>query len=293
MSDFGKLLTAVITPFDSNGVLSTDTLWRLCRKLTHEKSDGLVLSGTTGESPNLTKEDRKIIYSTAKDSVGDKAKIIAGTGTYSTRESIEYTKMANDLGVDGIMIVTPYYSKPSQIGILQHFEQISKNTDLPIMAYNIPGRTATLIELDTLEKLVDDIGIHSIKDAVGDLNFSKTELEVLKNKVDIYSGNDGETIEFMKMGGKGVVSVASHVVGTEIFNLINHVLNDEIESAEQLQTQLLPFFDLLFEEPSPGPVKYLLTETWEDVGSPLMPITSVSDDLASKLLENFQKIKNN
>ena len=293
MSDFGKLLTAVITPFDSNGVLSTDTLWRLCRKLIHEKSDGLVLSGTTGESPNLTKEDRKIIYSTAKDSVGDKAKIIAGTGTYSTRESIEYTKMANDLGVDGIMIVTPYYSKPSQIGILQHFEQISKNTDLPIMAYNIPGRTATLIEIDTLEKLVDDIGIHSIKDAVGDLNFSKTELEVLKDKVDIYSGNDGETIEFMKMGGKGVVSVASHVVGNEIFNLINHVLNDEIESAEQLQNQLLPFFDLLFEEPSPGPVKYLLTETWEDVGLPLMPITNVSDDLASKLLENFRKIKNN
>ena len=293
MSDFGKLLTAVITPFDSNGVLSTDTLWRLCRKLIHEKSDGLVLSGTTGESPNLTKEDRKIIYSTAKDSVGDKAKIIAGTGTYSTRESIEYTKMANDLGVDGIMIVTPYYSKPSQIGILQHFEQISKNTDLPIMAYNIPGRTATLIEIDTLEKLVDDIGIHSIKDAVGDLNFSKTELEVLKDKVDIYSGNDGETIEFMKMGGKGVVSVASHVVGNEIFNLINHVLNDEIKLAEQLQTQLLPFFDLLFEEPSPGPVKYLLTETWEDVGSPLMPITNVSDDLASKLLENFRKIKNN
>ena len=293
MSDFGKLLTAVITPFDSNGVLSTDTLWRLCRKLIHEKSDGLVLSGTTGESPNLTKEDRKIIYSTAKDSVGDKAKIIAGTGTYSTRESIEYTKMANDLGVDGIMIVTPYYSKPSQIGILQHFEQISKNTDLPIMAYNIPGRTATLIEIDTLEKLVDDIGIHSIKDAVGDLNFSKTELEVLKDKVDIYSGNDGETIEFMKMGGKGVVSVASHVVGNEIFNLINYVLNDEIESAEQLQNQLLPFFDLLFEEPSPGPVKYLLTETWEDVGAPLMPITNVSDDLASKLLENYQKIQNN
>ena len=293
MSDFGKLLTAVITPFDSNGVLSTDTLWRLCRKLVYEKSDGLVLSGTTGESPNLTKEDRKIIYSTAKDSVGDKAKIIAGTGTYSTRESIEYTKMANDLGVDGIMIVTPYYSKPSQFGILQHFEQISKNTDLPIMAYNIPGRTATLIEIATLEKLVDDIGIHSIKDAVGDLNFSKTELEVLKDKVHIYSGNDGETIEFMKMGGKGVVSVASHIVGNEIFNLINHVLNNEIETAEQLQTQLLSFFDLLFEEPSPGPVKYLLTETWEDVGSPLMPITNVSDDLAGKLLENFQKIKNN
>ena len=238
MNDFGKLLTAVITPFDSNGVLSTDTLWRLCKKLVHEKSDGLVLSGTTGESPNLTKEDRKIIYSTAKDSVGDKAKIIAGTGTYSTKESIEYTKMAIDLGVDGIMIVTPYYSKPSQLGILKHFESISENTELPIMAYNIPGRTATLIEHATLEKLVDDIGIHSIKDAVGDLEFSKIELETLKDKVHIYSGNDAETIEFMKMGGKGVVSVASHIVGKEIHQLIEFVNADELEAAEQIQNKL-------------------------------------------------------
>ena len=291
MNDFGKLLTAVITPFDSNGVLSTDTLWRLCKKLVHEKSEGLVLSGTTGESPNLTKDDRKIIYSTAKDSVGDKAKIIAGTGTYSTKESIEYTKMANDLGVDGIMIVTPYYSKPSQLGILKHFESISENTELPIMAYNIPGRTATLIEHDTLEKLVDDIGIHSIKDAVGDLEFSKIELERLKDKVDIYSGNDAETIEFMKMGGKGVVSVASHIVGKEIHELIEFVNADELEAAEQIQNKLLPIFDMLFEEPSPGPVKFILTETWEDVGSPLMPITDITPDLANKILENYKKIK--
>jgi len=291
MNNFGKLLTAVITPFDSNGILSTDTLWRLCKKLVHEKSEGLVLSGTTGESPNLTQDDRKIIYSTAKDSVGDKAKIIAGTGTYSTKESIEYTKMANDLGVDGIMIVTPYYSKPSQVGILKHFELISQNTDLPIMAYNIPGRTATLIELDTLEKLVDDIGIHSIKDAVGDLEFSKLELEALKDKVDIYSGNDSETIEFMKMGGKGVVSVASHVVGKEIYQLIESVRADEIEAAEQMQNTLMPIFDMLFEEPSPGPVKYLLTETWEDVGPPLMPITDITPDLANKMLDYYKKIK--
>ena len=291
MSDFGKLLTAVITPFDSNGVLSTDTLWRLCKKLVHEKSEGLVLSGTTGESPNLTKDDRKIIYSTAKDSVGDKAKIIAGTGTYSTKESIEYTKMANDVGVDGIMIVTPYYSKPSQYGILKHFELISKNTELPIMAYNIPGRTATLIELATLVKLVDDVGIHSIKDAVGDLQFSKLELEALKDKVDIYSGNDAETIEFMKMGAKGVVSVASHIVGKEIYQLIESVSSDELETAEQMQNTLLPMFDMLFEEPSPGPVKFLLTEIWEDVGSPLMPITDITSDLANKLLQNYKKIK--
>ena len=164
MVEFGKLITAAITPFDKNGVINTDTLWRLCRKLIHDKSESLVLTGTTAESPNLTKEDREIIYSTANDSVGDKAKLIAGTGTYSTKESIEYTKLAEDLGMDGIMIVTPYYSKPSQYGILKHFEAISNTTNLPIMAYNIPGRTGTLIELDTLEKLVNDISIHSIKD---------------------------------------------------------------------------------------------------------------------------------
>ena len=173
MKDFGKLLTASITPFDNNGVLNTDTFWRLCRKLVHDKSDGLVLTGTTGESPNLTIKDREIIYSTAIDSVGNKANIIAGTGTYSTSETVEITKMADSIGVDGIMIVTPYYSKPSQLGILKHFEEVSKSTNLPIMAYNIPGRTSTLIELETLVSLVEDIGIHSIKDAVGNFEFSK------------------------------------------------------------------------------------------------------------------------
>ena len=118
MVEFGKLITAAITPFDKNGVINTDTLWRLCRKLIHDKSESLVLTGTTAESPNLTKEDREIIYSTANDSVGDKAKLIAGTGTYSTKESIEYTKLAEDLGMDGIMIVTPYYSKPSQLSLI-------------------------------------------------------------------------------------------------------------------------------------------------------------------------------
>lgn len=220
MKDFGEILTAVITPFDNNGVISTDTFWRLCKKLVHEKSEGLVLSGTTGESPNLSFEDRKLLYGTAKDAVGDKANIIAGTGTYSTSESIEITKMAIDQGVDGIMIVTPYYSKPSQYGIVKHFQAISEITDLPIMAYNIPGRTGTLIEVSTLKTLVDDLGIHSIKDAVGDWSFSKIEIEELNEKVFIYSGNDSETIDFINAGARGVVSVASHIVGNQISDLI-------------------------------------------------------------------------
>ena len=291
MIDFGKLLTASITPFDNNGVLNTDTFWRLCRKLVHDKSDGLVLTGTTGESPNLTIKDREIIYSTAIDSVGNKANIIAGTGTYSTSETVEITKMADSIGVDGIMIVTPYYSKPSQLGILKHFEEVSKSTNLPIMAYNIPGRTSTLIELETLVSLVDDIGIHSIKDAVGNFEFSKKELETLKDKVDIYSGNDNETIDFMKNGGKGVVSVASHVVGNEIYEMMELVKDNNIAKADKINDELKDLFKALFEEPSPGPIKKILSESWEDVGEPLLPITDISTDLANKIRGFYKKIK--
>ena len=291
MKDFGQLLTAVVTPFDQNGVISTDTFWRLCKKLVHEKSDGIVLSGTTGESPNLSIKDREILYGTAIDSVGNEASIIAGTGTYSTKETIDITKMASELGVDGIMIVTPYYSKPSQYGILKHFEEVSKVTNLPVMAYNIPGRTSKLIELSTLEKLVDDIGIHSIKDAVGDLSFSSEEINLLKDKCDIYCGNDNETIEFMKMGAKGVVSVASHIVGKQIKNLITSVLDANISNAENIHRNLLDLFTALFHEPSPGPVKYLLTETWEDVGNPLLPITSISPKFRNELMHIFKEIR--
>ena len=291
MVEFGKLITAAITPFDKNGVINTDTLWRLCRKLIHDRSESLVLTGTTAESPNLTKEDREIIYSTANDSVGDKAKLIAGTGTYSTKESIEYTKLAEDLGMDGIMIVTPYYSKPSQYGILKHFEAISNTTNLPIMAYNIPGRTGTLIELETLEKLVNEISIHSIKDAVGDFEFSKNQIDLIGDKVQIYSGDDALTYEFIKHGGVGVVSVASHVVGNEIYQMINFIQSGDIDKAEKINASLHDIFTLIFEEPSPGPIKNILSQTWEDVGNPLLPITPVSSDLSLKLLENYKKIQ--
>ncbi|MFL2648182.1 MAG: 4-hydroxy-tetrahydrodipicolinate synthase [Candidatus Actinomarinales bacterium] len=291
MVGFGKLITAAITPFDRNGVINTDTLWRLCRKLIHDRSESLVLTGTTAESPNLSKEDREIIYTTATDAVGDKAKLIAGTGTYSTKESIEYTKLAEDLGMDGIMIVTPYYSKPSQYGILKHFEAISNSTNLPIMAYNIPGRTGTLIELDTLEKLVNEISIHSIKDAVGDFEYSKRQIDLIGDKVQIYSGDDALTYDFVKHGAVGVVSVAAHIVGNEIYQMINFVQSGDIDKAEKINASLQDIFTFIFEEPSPGPIKNILSQTWEDVGNPLLPITPISNDLSLKLLENFKKIQ--
>ena len=150
---FGELLTAMVTPFDLNGIISTDVVSSLSKKLVKEGSDGIVLAGTTGEAPNLSQEDRIILYRTSLASVGDKAKIVAGTGTYSTKESIELSKQAEDMGVHAVMIVTPYYSKPSQKGIYQHFKSISDAINIPIIAYNIPGRTSRLIEIETLVEM--------------------------------------------------------------------------------------------------------------------------------------------
>ena len=292
MNHFGELLTAAITPFDKNGVVETDTFWRLCKKLVSEGSNGIVLTGTTAESPNLTESDRLNIYSTAKDAVGDNAKLIAGTGTYSTKETVTLTKLAEETGMDGVMIVTPYYNKPSQIGILKHFQEVMNNTNLPVMAYNIPGRTGTLIELDTLCTLVRDIGIHSIKDAVGDFEFSFKELTELKNETCIYSGDDALTLDFLKNGAVGVVSVASHVLGKQIRKMIDHFLSNEITNAEEIETIIMPLVHALFEEPSPGAVKHLLTISWENVGFPQLPMTTVSDELAKKLNDLYVKLNN-
>lgn len=292
MNHFGELLTAAITPFDKNGVVETDTFWRLCKKLVSEGSNGIVLTGTTAESPNLTESDRLNIYSTAKDAVGDNAKLIAGTGTYSTKETVTLTKLAEETGMDGVMIVTPYYNKPSQIGILKHFQEVMNNTNLPVMAYNIPGRTGTLIELDTLCTLVRDIGIHSIKDAVGDFEFSLKELTELKNETYIYSGDDALTLDFLKNGAVGLVSVASHVLGKQIRKMIDHFLSNEITNAEEIETIILPLIHALFEEPSPGAVKHLLTISWENVGFPQLPMTTVSDELAKKLNDLYVKLNN-
>jgi len=292
MDHFGQLLTAAITPFDDNGVMETDTFWRLCKKLVADGSDGIVLTGTTAESPNLSESDRINIYSTAKDAVGEVANLIAGTGTYSTKETIHFTKLAEEVGMDGIMIVTPYYNKPSQLGILKHFEAVKSNTSLPIMAYNIPGRTGTLIELDTIEKLITDIGIHSIKDAVGDFEFSKEELTRFKDEVYVYSGDDALTKDFMNHGAVGVVSVASHLIGRQIKSMLELIKENKSTEADVLHESLLPLISAIFEEPSPGPVKHLLSESWEDVGKPLLPMTEVSEELAEKLNKIYAKLNN-
>lgn len=292
---FGELLTAMVTPFDQNGVISTDTIARLSKKLVSDGNDGLVLAGTTGESPNLTKDDRSILYATTIRSVGDSAKVIAGTGTYSTTESIELSKQALDAGVDGIMVVTPYYSKPSQEGIYQHFKSISDNVSLPIIAYNIPGRTSKLIEIETLERIVIDTNVVAIKDAVNDISFTKQEIDHLyhakKLDVEIYSGDDKLTLDLMRHGAKGVISVASHVIGKEIRSLIDAHNKGDIEMADKINDELNNFYDLIFAEPSPAPIKAILSESFQYVGSCKLPLIDASPGLLSKLIIEYKRIK--
>ena len=292
---FGELLTAMVTPFDQNGTIATDTIAKLSKKLINDGNDGLVLAGTTGESPNLSKDDRWILYGTTIGSVGDSAKIIAGTGTYSTTESIELSKHAQDAGVDGIMVVTPYYSKPSQEGIYQHFKSISDNVDLPIIAYNIPGRTSKLIEIDTLERIVNDTNVVAIKDAVNDISFTKKEIENLhqKNKfnVEIYSGDDKLTLDMMKLGAKGVISVASHVIGKEIRSLIDSYIKGDKEISDKINNELKNFYELIFAEPSPAPIKAILNESFQYVGSCKLPLIDASPELLTKLIDEYKRIK--
>lgn len=293
---FGELLTAMITPFDNNGIISTSSIATLSNKLIKDGNDGLVLAGTTGEAPNLTTEDRIILYRTVKEEVGDKAKVIAGTGTYSTTESIKLSIEAQECKVDGLMVVSPYYSKPSQEGIYQHFVSISNEVDLPIIAYNIPSRTSNLIEIDTLIKIISDTNVIAIKDAVNDIEFTKKEVKILKNEnkldVDIYSGDDKLTFQMLKLGCKGVISVASHIVSKEIRMFIDSFKSGDATKAENINRELDNLYDLIFKEPSPAPIKAIINESFQYVGSCKLPLIDASDSLTLELVEEFKRIKN-
>ena len=293
---FGELLTAMLTPFDNNGVINTPVVSKLTKKLIKDGNDGIVLAGTTGESPNLSYEDREILYRTAREAIGEKGNIIAGTGTYSTSETIRLSKQAKDCGVDALMVVTPYYSKPSQKGIYNHFKAISEEVDLPIIAYNIPSRTSKLIEIDTLIQIVTDTSVAGIKDAVNDIEYTKNEIEELIEKkeldVSIYSGDDKLTLDMLKLGAVGVISVAGHVVSKELRKLIDFYVTGEVDKAEKINNELGKFFDLIFKEPSPAPIKSIVTDSFEYVGSCKLPLVDVSEELKLELLDEYTRIKN-
>lgn len=285
---FGTVLTAVLTPFDEDGAVDYGVFWKLIRHLADNGNDGVVVTGTTGESPTLSKPEKIALFKAAVEAAGDRMKVVAGTGTYNTAESITLTEQAASVGVDAVMAVTPYYSKPPQAGLVKHFTAIAEASDLPLMLYNIPGRTSRLIEVPTLVELAHHDKIVAVKDAVGDLDFTKGAISELPEGFAVYSGDDARTKDIVYAGGVGVVSVAAHFVGLQIKKLIEAVVAESHDEANRIQEALLPIFEALFVEPSPMPLKAGMTALWADVGHPRLPLIPASDETTEKVKAAYE-----
>lgn len=290
---FGELLTAVVTPFDEDGAVDYGTFWRLTRYLADHGSDGIVVAGTTGESPTLSKVEKIALFKAAVDAVGDRVTVVAGTGTYDTRESIELTRRAVDVGCDAVMAVTPYYSRPPQEGLYRHFTAIADASDVPVMLYNIPARTARIIEVDTLVRLAAHERIVAVKDAVDDIDFTTSAIEALPADFGVYSGSDSMTRAICEAGGVGVVSVASHLVGPQVRRLAHAARTGEVAEASKLSDALMPLFEALFVEPNPMPLKAALSATWGSVGDPRLPLVPAdlgTTELVEQALEAAEAV---
>lgn len=284
-NNFGSLLTAMVTPFDEDLNVDYKRVAELAVHLSKTGSDALVLSGTTGESPTLSIDEKINICKAASEAVQGKVKIIAGTGGNSTKETLELSKKAEKAGVDGIMLVVPYYNKPPQEGLYRHFKSVAEAVSLPIMLYNVPGRTAVNLTADTTLKLAEIENIVAIKEASGDLEQITYICAGAPEGFSVYCGDDSLTLPVLSVGGVGVVSIASHLVGQEIKQMIESFFSGETEEAAKIHRELLPLIDGLFVVANPIPVKAALNLTGWEVGKPRLPLCPLTEKLTSDLKE--------
>lgn len=291
--DFGRLITAMVTPFDKSGAINWDAAAKLVDYLIGEqKSEALVVCGTTGESPTLTDEEKLQLFAFVKERAAGRAKIIAGTGGNSTQHSIELTKEAEKLGVDGVLLVVPYYNKPNQEGLYRHFAAIAEQTSLPVMLYNIPGRTGICMSVATTLKLAQIPNITATKECASIEQVTWLARECPEDFY-IYSGDDSSALPALAVGGHGLVSVASHIVGADIRRMIEAFLSGDAREAGRLHRELYPVFKGLFECPHPLPnpsaVKYALGLQGLDVGTVRLPLVAPSEDEAAFIRELLKK----
>lgn len=281
--NFGQIATAMVTPFDAHGEIDFEATRNLIDYLIANGSDSLVVSGTTGESPTLTNEEKVKLFKFTVEVVNGRVPVIAGTGSNSTRESVELTMLAEDVGVDGVMLVAPYYNKPCQEGMFQHFKTIAAATSLPVMLYNVPGRTAVTIDVDTVVRLSAIPNIVAIKEASGDLEKITEIIEHTPPGFSLYSGDDGLTIPVLSIGGTGVVSVSSHVLGNEMQTMIRNFKTGNILEAAANHRRLLPMMKALFAAPNPSPVKAALNLKGIPVGGVRLPMIPLNEEQLSTL----------
>ncbi|MGM7720424.1 4-hydroxy-tetrahydrodipicolinate synthase [uncultured Metabacillus sp.] len=292
MIHFGRLSTAMITPFDKNGNIDFQKTSILIDYLINHGSDSLVIAGTTGESPTLSTEEKIALFKHTVKEVNGRVPVIAGTGSNNTAASIHLTKKAEEAGVDAIMLVVPYYNKPSQEGLYQHFKAIAESTKLPVMLYNIPGRSVINLSVDTIVRLSELPNIVAIKEASGDLDAMSEIISRTKDDFALYTGDDALTIPVLSIGGVGVVSVASHIAGTEMQSMISSFINGDYAAAAKQHRTLLPVVKQLFASPNPTPVKTALQVKGIDVGSvrlPLVPLTSSERNELIEVMNTYLK----
>jgi 4-hydroxy-tetrahydrodipicolinate synthase len=281
---FGTVITAMVTPFNEDGSVNYEMTEKLADHLVNTGSDGLVVCGTTGESPTLSGEEKYQLFQTVKQTVGNRAKVIVGTGTNCTSEAIAATQKASKLGVDGSLQVVPYYNKPPQAGLYNHFAAIAKAApDLPLMLYNVPGRTSQSLQADTVAKLAEIDNIVAIKEASGNLDLACQIRLATPPSFAIYSGDDFLTLPLLTVGGVGVVSVASHLVAKEMQEMIQAFETGNTSLAVEIQLKLYPLFKALFATTNPIPVKAAVVMQGLAVGSVRPPLSEMPPDLAKNL----------
>jgi 4-hydroxy-tetrahydrodipicolinate synthase len=271
----GEVLTAIVTPFDADGRVDIARFRELASYLVENGSDGLVVTGSTGESPTLTDEERFELYAAAVDEIGDRATVIAGTGTYSTAHSVHLTERTHDLGVDGFLVVTPYYNKPPPRGIVEHFKAVAAVSDKPIMAYNIPGRVVLNVEPETLAALAEIPTVMAVKQANADLEQARRI--VAETGLDLYAGDDDLVLPFLELGGTGGVCVHTHVVGPQIKELIRRFRDGDAEGARQLEQETRPALDLLKVVVNPIAIKAALNLLGHEVGGLRLPLVEADE----------------
>jgi 4-hydroxy-tetrahydrodipicolinate synthase len=288
MKKFGRLLTAMVTPFNSRGQVDYAQAIKLAKALLASGSDGLVVSGTTGESPTLTAEEKIRLFEEIMTAVGKRATIVAGTGNYNTQESIELTKEAEKTGVDACLLTVPYYNKPNQEGLYQHFRAIAGSTRLPCIIYNVPSRTITNLSAETAVKLSKIDNIVGIKEASADFGQIARIIDGVDNDFMVYSGNDADTFPILGLGGYGVIGVITHLVGKQYKKMMDLFFAGKIDQSAKLHRSFIPLVNTMFMIGSPMPMKYALNYLGFRVGKPRLPLV-VPDEKTRAVIEQTLK----
>jgi 4-hydroxy-tetrahydrodipicolinate synthase len=283
----GEVLTAMVTPFREDGSVDLERFRDLCLHLVGNGSDGLVVTGTTGESPTLTDDERFQLWETAVDAVRGRATVIAGTGTYSTAHSVHLTERAHEIGVDGFLVVTPYYNKPPPRGTIEHFRAIADVSDKPIVVYNIPQRVVVNLEPDTIAQLAEIPSVAAVKQATEDLDQARRILA--ETDLDLYAGNDDLVYPFLELGGVGGVCVHTHLVGTRVKEMVRRFREGDEDGAKEIDKELKPIVEALAVTTNPMPVKAALNLLGHDVGGlrlPLVEATEAEVEVVREALEH-------